>query len=91
MGGLSCHPDLGGEADHRAVEVVRAMTTAFLDACLKDDGAAQAYLQTVDVPAATDGFARYEHRSEVATVSPVTGSYRQIGCRSIDPAHGALQ
>jgi hypothetical protein len=38
------------------------MTTAFLDAYLKEDPAALEYLQSVDVPARTDGGATFQHR-----------------------------
>ncbi len=62
LGGLICNAELGGEPDHRAIEVVRAMTTAFLDAYIKDDAAAMDYLHSVDLGVVTDGFARYRRR-----------------------------
>ena len=62
LGGLICNAERGGEPDHTAVEIIRAMTTAFLDAYIKQDEAAMDYLQTVDVPARTDGQASYQYR-----------------------------
>jgi len=62
MGGLICNADRGGKPDYRAVELVRAMTTTFLDAYIKDDLTARQYLQSVDVLAGVDGVARYAYR-----------------------------
>ena len=62
LGGLICNPKLGGEPDPEAVAIVRAMTTVFLDAYLKNDPAAMAYLRTVDVPGRTRGRAHYQSR-----------------------------
>ena len=62
LGGLICNSELGGEHDHAAVEVVRAMTTVFLDAYLKDDPAAMEFLESVDLEQLTDGKAVYRSR-----------------------------
>ena len=61
MGGLICNPKRGENPDREAAEIVRAMTTAFLDAYLKNDAAAKAFLTTVDVPAVTKDKAIYRH------------------------------
>jgi dienelactone hydrolase len=60
MGGLICNPKRGEGPDHEAVAIVRAMTTAFLDAYLKDDPAALDFLTTANVPALTNGKAIYQ-------------------------------
>jgi pimeloyl-ACP methyl ester carboxylesterase len=62
MGGLICNEERGENPDYEAVAIVRAMTTAFLDAHIKHDTAAQNFLNTVDVPASTNGKARYQYR-----------------------------
>ncbi len=62
MGGLICNAERGGEPDPGGVAIVAAMTTVFLDAYLKEDSAALEYLQSVDVPARTDGGATFQHR-----------------------------
>jgi hypothetical protein len=60
MGGLICNPKRGEGPDHEAAAIVRAMTTAFLDAYLKDESAALDFLITADVPVLTDGKAIYQ-------------------------------
>jgi predicted dienelactone hydrolase len=62
MGGLICSEKKGDNPDPEAAAIVRAMTTAFLDAYLKNDAAAQGFLKSVDVPTLTDGKARYQYR-----------------------------
>jgi hypothetical protein len=62
MGGLICNAERGGEPDPGGVAIVAAMTTVFLDAYLKGDAAALEYLQSVDVPARTDGRATHQYR-----------------------------
>lgn len=62
MGGLICNAKRGENPDPEAAAIVRAMTTAFLDAYLKNDVVAQKFLKNVDVSAITDGKARYQYR-----------------------------
>jgi hypothetical protein len=62
MGGLICNAKRGGDPDPGGVAIVAAMTTVFLDAYLKEDPAALLYLQSVDVPARTDGGATFQYR-----------------------------
>jgi len=59
LGGLICNAERGGDPDPDGIEIFRAMTTAFLDAYLKDDAAAQAFLRNADVAALTAGRADY--------------------------------
>jgi hypothetical protein len=61
-GGLICNAKRGGDPDPEGVAIVAAMTTLFLDAYLKEDPAALEYLQSVDVPARTDGRATFQQR-----------------------------
>ncbi len=63
MGGLICNAKLGGDTpDTDAVEVVRAMTTVFLDAYIKKDRRAKRYLATADVAGDSGSRARYQTR-----------------------------
>ena len=62
LGGLICNPERGGDPDPEAVAIVRALTTAFLDAYIKDEPAAKEYLLTVDISAQTRGRADYRNR-----------------------------
>ena len=62
LGGLICNPERGGEPDPEGVAIVRAMTTAFLDAYIKDDEVALEFLNTADVSERTDGRALYQYR-----------------------------
>jgi pimeloyl-ACP methyl ester carboxylesterase len=62
MGGLICTPDRGGDPDPESVAIVAAVTTAFLDAYIKDDKAALEFLKTADIEALTDGQARGRRR-----------------------------
>jgi hypothetical protein len=62
LGGLICNPERGGEPDPEGVAIVRAMTTAFLDAYIKDDEVALEFLKTADVSERTDGRARFQYR-----------------------------
>ena len=55
LGGLICRDNRGGEADPQGVAIDRAMTTAFLDAYIKEDLAARTFLKTVDLTELTDG------------------------------------
>lgn len=62
MGGLICNEKRGENPDYEAVAIVRAMTTAFFDAYIKQDKAAQEFLMSVDLPTRTSGKARYQYR-----------------------------
>jgi pimeloyl-ACP methyl ester carboxylesterase len=62
LGGLICNPERGGEPDPEGVAIVRAMTTAFLDAYIKDDAAALEFLNSADVSDRTNGRALYQYR-----------------------------
>jgi hypothetical protein len=62
LGGLICNAERGGDPDPGGLAIVAAMTTMFLDAYLKEDPAALEYLQSVDVPARTDGGATFQYR-----------------------------
>jgi predicted dienelactone hydrolase len=62
MGGLICNAERGEEPDHAAVANVRAMTTAFLDAYVRQDPAAMTFLRTAEVSELTDGQAMYQYR-----------------------------
>jgi hypothetical protein len=59
MGGLICNDEKPGPPDYAAMATVRALTSVFLDAYLKDDPAALEFLHTADIPALTDGQAEY--------------------------------
>jgi len=54
LGGLICNAERGGDADPGAVEIIRAVTLAFLDAYIRNDEDAMAFLKTADIPALTD-------------------------------------
>ncbi|MDP6695850.1 MAG: hypothetical protein QF803_09560 [Gammaproteobacteria bacterium] len=62
MGGLICNPDRGGDPDPESVAIVASVTTAFLDAYIKDDEAALAFLEAADVEALTNGQARAKRK-----------------------------
>ena len=62
LGGLICQPDRGGEPDYDAVEILSAVTTAFLDAYLGDDEAAKEYLLTADIRSQSGGRADFRQR-----------------------------
>jgi len=62
LGGLICNPERGGEPDHDAVEIIRAVTTAFLDAYLGDSETARKYLLTADIRSQSGGRADFRHR-----------------------------
>lgn len=61
-GGLICNPDRGGDPDPESVAIVAAVTTAFLDAYIKDDGAALEFLESADVEALTAGKAKAKRK-----------------------------
>ena len=62
LGGLICRADRGGDPDPGAVEIIRTMTTAFLDAYLKNDPVAKRFLMETDVSALTNGRVDYRYR-----------------------------
>lgn len=62
LGGLICNPERGGEPDPEAVAVIRALTTVFLDAYIKDEPDALAFLLTGDVSDRTQGRVDYRYR-----------------------------
>ena len=62
LGGLICNASRGGDPDPGAVEIIRAMTTAFLDAYVKEEPAALEFLRNADVTVATGGRAEYEYK-----------------------------
>lgn len=55
MGGLWCCEGSKGLPDHQALAIFNGVSTAFLDATLKDDAAAHVYLDTADLRLATSG------------------------------------
>jgi fermentation-respiration switch protein FrsA (DUF1100 family) len=55
FGGLVQKDVKKGEPDHEGLAIFNATSTAFLDAVMKNDRAARAYLDDTDIPAATDG------------------------------------
>lgn len=62
LGGLICRDNRGGDADPEGVAIDRAMTTAFLDAYVRDDAQAMNFLQTADIEALTAGRAMYSKK-----------------------------
>lgn len=55
FGGLIQKDPKKGEPDHEGLVIFNATSTAFLDAVTKNDRSARAYLNSVDMPAATQG------------------------------------
>ena len=62
LGGLICRKRRGGEADPDGVAINRALSTAFLDAYIKDDNDANEFLKTADVSVLTGGRVRFERK-----------------------------
>ncbi len=62
LGGLICRDNRGGEADPEGVAINRSLSTAFLDAYIKDKADAKTWLETADIDALTDGRARFEQK-----------------------------
>jgi predicted dienelactone hydrolase len=62
LGGLICRADRGGDDDFQGVEIVAALSLAFLDAYVRDDPAARRFLRCADVNALTGGRARFERK-----------------------------
>jgi hypothetical protein len=46
LGGLICKDDVPGPPDYDALEIIDGVSTAFLDAYMKGDDNAMAFLQT---------------------------------------------
>ena len=62
LGGLICNPERGGDPDPGAVDIVRTVTLAFLDAYLNDSAAAREYLLTADIRGQSGGRADFRRR-----------------------------
>jgi len=62
LGGLICRDNRGGEADPEGVAINRSLSTAFLDAYIKDKADAKKFLQTADIVALTDGRVQFERK-----------------------------
>jgi pimeloyl-ACP methyl ester carboxylesterase len=62
LGGLICRDNQGGEADPDGVAINRSMSTAFLDAYIKEKADAKKYLNTADIAALTGGRVRFERK-----------------------------
>lgn len=62
LGGLICRPDVPGPQDAEGLQAVNAAAIAFLDAYLKDDRAARAWLAETDLASLTGGKARLDRK-----------------------------
>jgi predicted dienelactone hydrolase len=62
LGGLICNPERGGDPDPQAVEIVRTVTLAFLDAYLKDSQSGMDYLLTGDIRGQSGGRVDFRRR-----------------------------
>lgn len=62
LGGLICREDRGGPDDPGGLAIVNAVTTAFLDAYVRDIPAARQWLESTDVPALTKGRAQFARK-----------------------------
>jgi hypothetical protein len=62
LGGLICREGKGGDPDPEGVAIDRAMSTAFLDAYLKDESTAKRFLQTADIQVLTGGRAEFQRK-----------------------------
>lgn len=61
-GGVICRADRPGPKDYDALTIANGVTTAFLDAYIKDDAAAMAFLTSGDVTELTDNRATMDLR-----------------------------
>ena len=61
-GGLICRETAGGAPDYEGLSIVRGTSTAFLDAYLKDDPSARAFLESADVGTLTNQRASFERK-----------------------------
>lgn len=62
LGGLICKEDAAGPPDYDALKIIDGISTAFLDAYMKDDAAAMAFLRAGQVAELTDSRATLEIR-----------------------------
>lgn len=62
LGGLICRENRGGVPDIEGVMIVNAMSTAFLDAYLKGDSDAKAFIQTADAKSLTRERAMFDRK-----------------------------
>lgn len=62
LGGLICRPDRGGPPDPDGVRLDAGLTLAFLDAHVRGDAGALAWLRTADVAAGSGGRVRYARK-----------------------------
>lgn len=62
LGNLICRPEREAPPQNDALRMVNALSVTFLNAQLKDDDAARAFLQKRPLQTLTSGFARLEHR-----------------------------
>lgn len=62
LGNLICRPERKQSPQQDALDMVNAVSVSFLDAFLKDDPAARAFLDSRPLAELTGGFARLEHR-----------------------------
>lgn len=61
-GGLICRETAGGAVDHEGLSIIRGTSTAFLDAYLKQDADAKAFLESADVQQLTNHRASLERK-----------------------------
>lgn len=61
-GGLICRETAGGAVDHEGLSIIRGTSTAFLDAYLKQDADARAFLKAADVQQLTNNRASLERK-----------------------------
>lgn len=61
-GGLICRETAGGAVDHQGLSIIRGTSTAFLDAYLKQDKDAKAFLESADVQQLTNNRATLERK-----------------------------
>ena len=61
-GGLICRETAGGPPDYDGLSIIRGTSTAFLDAYLKGDAAAQSFLATADLSDLTNHRASLERK-----------------------------
>ncbi len=62
MGGLICRSDVQGEPDHDALLIAKGVSTAFLDAYMKEDDGARQFLEGSALPNLTGGRATLQIR-----------------------------